>query len=417
MKIFWITNMVVGDLALSRGIKLTSGQWLNAEIDSEKSTGQNEIVVCTSGDRAEELIKDNIKYIVVPHGSVSAYSVTEEHVNDWQKLFDNEKPDIILVWGTEYDIGRCALIANNKKIPAVIYIQGVMCSIASNYRGGLSDKEISGFTTLLEKLRKTTVWDLEKRQSVRAAVEKECVMLADGVILENAWAEEQYKQMSPDLKIYKSRLPIKKDFAEYEWENGGYEPYSIVTTAANYPLKGLHKLIEAVKVVKERYPNVKLYIPGPNNVTTKGFKAKLTRSGYCRKIAADIKKYKLSENVIFTGPLTTIQYAERMKKSNVFVTASAIENHCSALREAMSVGVPCISSRVGGIPEYAIDRENCSLYEYSDYDSLAEKICELFEDEALRNKYSQNGKTKIKNMYTIENLMSLSDIYKEIMNV
>lgn len=417
MKIIWITNLVVGDLALSHGIKLTSGQWLNAEIDNEKNTGENEIVVCTSGEGAEELTKGNIRYIVLPHGNVSYYSVTEEKINDWKRLFDKEKPDIILVWGTEYDIGKCALSANNKKIPAVIYIQGVMKSIASNYRGGLSDKEISDFTTLVEKLRKTTVWDLEKSQSVRAEVEKEIVMLADGVIIENAWAEKQYKEISPKLKIFKSRLPIKKDFAKYEWKNGEFELYSIVTTAANYPLKGLHKLLEAVKIVKGRYPNVKLYVPGPNNVTTKGFKAKLTRSGYCRKVAEDIKKYQLNENVVFTGPLTTNQYAERMKKSNVFVTASAIENHCSALREAMSVGVPCISSRVGGIPEYAVDRENCSLYEYSDIESLAEKICELFEDGALRQKYSENGKLKIKTMYSEENLMSLNDIYKEIANV
>ena len=417
MKILWITNMIVGDLALSRGMKLTSGQWLNAEIDNEKSKGLNEIVICTSGTKATELEKDNIKYVVLAHGNVSSYFSTEERIADWKRVFEAEKPDLILVWGTEYDIGKCALLANQRKIPSLIYIQGVMRSIEKHYRGGLSDKEISKFTTLLEKVRKTTVWDLEKSQHIRAEVERECIKLADGVILENDWAEEQYREFSPDLKVFRSRLPIKKKFAEYSWQENEYEKYSIVTTAANYPLKGLHKLLEAINIVKGKYPNVKLYVPGQNNVTTKGFKSNLKRSGYCRKIANDMKRYGIEDNVVFTGPLSTEQYAERMRKSNAFVSASAIENHCSALREAMSCGVPCISSRVGGIPEYAKDRENCSLYEFSDSQALAEKICEIFEDESLRARYSENGKAKIKRMYNEENLMSLTEVYEKISTV
>ena len=416
MKILWITNMIVGDLALERGIKLTSGQWLNAEIDNEKRDGKNELVICTSANEATELCKDNIKYIVLSHGPVSLYSVSEEKILEWKSVFETEKPDLILVWGTEYDIGKCALIANDRKIPALIYIQGVMSSVAENYRGGLCDKEIKAFTTLFEKIRKTTVWDLEKRQCMRAEIERECIKLASGVVLENTWAEEQYKKISSDLKIFKSRLPIKKEFAEHNWREGEFEKHSIVTTAANYPLKGLHKLLLAIKLLKVKYPDVKLYVPGPNNVTTKGLRATITRSGYCRKIAKDIKKYGITENVVFVGPLSTEQYAERMRKSNVFVSASAIENHCSALREAMSAGVPCVASKVGGIPEYATHGENVSLYEFCDHESLADRICELFENEDLRRKYSENGKAKIKRMYSEENLASLGDIYKEICN-
>ena len=416
MKILWVINLVIGDLALSRGIKPTSGLWLDAEIENEKSKGLNEIVVCTSGIEAAQLQKDNIKYVVLPHGPVSTYVATEERIADWKHLFEEENPDLILVCGTEYDIGRCALLANEKKIPSIIYIQGVMTSIAEHYRGALSDKEIAAFTTMLERVRKTTVWDMEKRQQERARMEKEAIALADGVVLENDWAEAEYRRISADLKVYRSRLPIKKEFSEYAWREDEYEKYSIVTTAANYPLKGLYKLLLAIKLVKEKYPNVKLYVPGPNNVTSKGFRACLARSGYCRKIAKDIKKYGISENVVFTGPLSSSAYAEKMRTSNVFVTASAVENHCSALREAMSCGVPCIASKVGGIPEYATDGENCSLYEFSDHEGLAKKICELFESETLRRKYSENGKAKIKRMYTEENLLSLSEIYERIVH-
>lgn len=88
-----------------------------------------------------------------------------------------------------------------------------------------------------------------------------------------------------------------------------------------------------------------------------------------------------------------------MRSSELFVSASAIENHFSSLREAMSVGVPCVSSAVGGIPEYAVDGDNCSLYPFSDADALAKKIKELFENDQKKQQYSIRGKETIRRMY------------------
>ena len=133
MKILWVTNMPLGDLALSMGLKATSGQWLNAELETERALGQNEIVVCTSGAQATELSKDNIKYVVLAHGGVSHYAVTPDKIEDWRALLHSEQPDVLLVWGTEYDIGKCALLANQKKIPSLIYIQGKRLLFLNSY--------------------------------------------------------------------------------------------------------------------------------------------------------------------------------------------------------------------------------------------------------------------------------------------
>lgn len=414
MKILWVTNLIIGALAATKGIKSTSGQWLNAELETEIKKNENEIIVCTSDSASEKLTDKNISYIVLPHGSATNYSVTQEKINDWKTLLSETKPDLILVWGTEYNIGKCVLTANEKKIPSLIYIQGVMSSVAENYRGGLSDSQISRFTTLLERIRKTSVFCKERIQEIKASDEKETILLADGIITENDWSANIYKKIASNIKIYRNRLPIKEEFASYSWQENNYETHSIVTTSASYPLKGLHKLLEAVMLAKEKYADIVLYVPGPNIFEVKGFMARLKQSGYCKWIWKYIKKNNLQNNVKFTGPLTTKEYGERMQSSNLFITASAIENHCSSLREAMSVGVPCISSKVGGIPEYAKDRENCSLYDFNDTESLANKITELFENRELREKYSRAGKETIQSMYSPnEKFMSLGQIYKE----
>ena len=415
MKILWVTNAIIGALARQHGMKPTSGQWLNAELASEIEKKENEIIVCTSGVQEERYQEDNVTYVVLPHGGALNYAVSEEHVRDWRAVLDEFAPDVILVWGTEYDIGQCVLRANAKERPSLIYIQGVMTSVAEHYRGGLTDRQIQSFTTPLERVRKRTVFDMERLQQQRARCEAETVLLADGIIAENDWSIERYRRISPELRVFRNRLPIKREFAAYEWQQQNCRPHRIVTTAAAYPLKGIHQLLRAIRALKADYPDVELCVPGPNSFVVSGMRAKLTQSGYCAWIYRYIKKHKLEKNVTFVGPLTTEQYAELMRSSELFVSASAIENHCSSLREAMSVGVPCVSSAVGGIPEYAVDGDNCSLYPFAEVGILTEKVRALFESESLRVQYSLRGKETIRQMYASkEGFSSINEICKEI---
>ena len=80
--------------------------------------------------------------------------------------------------------------------------------------------------------------------------------------------------------------------------------------------------------------------------------------------------------------------AKKMSESNCFVMCSAIENHSSTLKEAMTVGVPCVASYVGGVPEYAVNDENCLLYRFEDYEVLAQHIIHLFESRDLCRRLS-----------------------------
>lgn len=47
-----------------------------------------------------------------------------------------------------------------------------------------------------------------------------------------------------------------------------------------------------------------------------------------------------------------------MLESNAFIMMSCIENHSSTLREAMYLGVPCISSAISSVPEFVTHGKN-----------------------------------------------------------
>ena len=83
---------------------------------------------------------------------------------------------------------------------------------------------------------------------------------------------------------------------------------------------------------------------------------------------------------------------ERMLRSHVFVSASSIENSPNTLGEAMLLGVPCVSSDVGGAKTMLVHEQDGLLYQADAPYMLAHNIHRIFRDRALAEKFSQNAK-------------------------
>ena len=64
-----------------------------------------------------------------------------------------------------------------------------------------------------------------------------------------------------------------------------------------------------------------------------------------------INKYKLNDKIELEGEKTYNEIAIEMQNANAFVLFSNIENLPLVLIEAMSTGMPIITTNVGGIPE------------------------------------------------------------------
>ena len=94
-----------------------------------------------------------------------------------------------------------------------------------------------------------------------------------------------------------------------------------------------------------------------------------------------------------------------------------IENHSSTLKEAMTVGVPCVASYVGGVPEYATSESNCLLYRFEDYEVMALQIMRLFESDDLCEKLSVNARNDMAESKRKNDFYLISkEIYKTIIN-
>lgn len=397
MKVFWITNIPIGRIAVELFNKPMGGLWMDAMLVQLRKTGKVDFVIATTTPTKETIKKeyDGINYYLLPGGHAVYYKRPEsEAMTEWKSILEKEKPDVLQIWGTEYSHAVPALkVAKEMGIPSVVYIQGVMSAI---------EKYADGLVKTSTRLRYITLRDIYRNQlwlnqngwfNKRAKVEKQILSLSGNIVVENNWAEWMCKAVNPSLGVFRIPLNINEVFFEKKWDVNTMVPHTIICNASGTAYKGLHVLLDALVLIKKEFPDVKLYVPG-GSVIVKGFRQRQRKPGYWSFITDKIKNLHLEENVIFTGYQTPLQLAERLSKANVFVLCSSVENHSSSLKEAMAIGVPSVASQVGGVMEYMENGVNGYSYRYGEFECIAGYIMKLFGDKELCKTVSISAREK-----------------------
>lgn len=395
MKSLWVVNKNCGALHIKNfGKKSTGGLWLDAMLDQVKEGSDDKVVVVN--------IEKQPKTRYLEDGQIVYYTLKGEPnfkydyqncdvISQWKAIIEKEQPDIIELWGTELPYGLAAISAA-PNIPVVVFIQGIIDSIARYYKSGMSDAELHQAISIRDVLTKSTISQIQKRFYTQSEYEHEIITKAKNIIVENEWAKAYCKRIAKDASVYYLPISISDSFKSKKWDINKITPHTLMCSAANYPIKGLHMLLKALALVKREYPDVKLYIPGTKISKPNSFIEYIKLDGYSKFILRMINNLGLQNVVSYTGRLTADEMALKMTEVNGFVMSSAIENHSSTLKEAMMVGTPCVASYVGGVPEYALNQYNCLLYRYEDYEVLANLIIELFRNRDLCMTLSENEK-------------------------
>jgi glycosyltransferase involved in cell wall biosynthesis len=89
---------------------------------------------------------------------------------------------------------------------------------------------------------------------------------------------------------------------------------------------------------------------------------------------------------------------------DLFVLTSRSEGLPNALMEAMAVGLPCVSTDVGGCRELIENGKTGYLVAPGDARAVADRILELSGDAGLRASMGQAGRRRIADGYSVERL-------------
>ena len=92
--------------------------------------------------------------------------------------------------------------------------------------------------------------------------------------------------------------------------------------------------------------------------------------------------------------------AEYYVKSKIYFHPSLLESQGISILEAMSFGLPCVASNVGGIPESILYGETGFLCEPQDINSFLKCLEELHNNEELYKKMSINSKPRVADYFS-----------------
>lgn len=405
MKILWIVNMVMPELAEHLNVQTSSsGTWM---IDISKMLSSqpdvNLAIACVHGDTYRKETVNGITYYTLPGTGKNMLFYTKKYEKIWKTVNEDFKPDLVHLHGTEYSHGL-SFLRSCPDVPAVVSIQGILNRIKDVDFGGLPLRNFIFGRSLKQTLRMNGEIELHRIHKKNAKYEQEILNRVKYINTVNTWDSALCCAINPKLKVFNLEYNLREEFySSQKWDIKTAENHTIFTNSGTTPLKGTHKLIEAIALLKNKYPHIKLLIPGM------GSNGKLVvNSSYSKYISKLISKYELQDNIEFLGRQTGAQMCENILKSRITVVPSAIEGTSLILREAMYLGCPVIASFRGGMADFVDDKADGFLYDYQEYPYLAQRIEQLFTNDDLCNTFSANA---IKKAEKAHNRQSNSDAY------
>lgn len=169
--------------------------------------------------------------------------------------------------------------------------------------------------------------------------------------------------------------------------------------------KGIFDLIEAINLIKDmdiiNKKKVKFIIGGTGKEED--------------RIRNLIMKYNLNNCIDMIGWVGGTKKEAILKECNLFVLPSYNEGLPIAILEAMSFGIPVISTNVGSIDEAVIHNNNGYLFKPGDIETLVKYICEILDDDNRWSKFSKESKNIVYSKFNITNYFKkFEEIYSDL---
>ncbi|MCP9198292.1 glycosyltransferase family 4 protein [Gramella sp. GC03-9] len=218
-----------------------------------------------------------------------------------------------------------------------------------------------------ERFRKSPEWIIEIFRSASANI------APSGFLL------QKLNPFFSNLKLIPNWIEIEK----YPYQQRSESRPSILWLRAFDQVYNPLLALETIELLRKTRPDVKLIMVGPD------------KDGSLNELKKIAEQKQLP--VHFTGKLSKQEWLALSRDCDIFINTTNIDNTPVSLIEAMALGLPVISTNVGGIP-YLIDHEeNGLLVPPGDAQEMAAAICRLLNEPGLAERISENGRTKVKN--------------------
>lgn len=178
------------------------------------------------------------------------------------------------------------------------------------------------------------------------------------------------------------------EYLKYEFEKKGYlvqkisntleiENYSFIKREKIAPkllyVRAFDKVynplmaIEVLRKLVKIYPEAKLCMIGPD------------KDGSLKKAEELVLKYNLLNNIEITGFLSKKEWHKKAEEYDIFINTTNLDNTPVSVIEAMALGLPVISTSVGGIPYLIENKEDGLLVAKNDVEKMVTCVISLID--------------------------------------
>jgi glycosyltransferase involved in cell wall biosynthesis len=199
----------------------------------------------------------------------------------------------------------------------------------------------------------------------------------------------KFLKINPD-KIHVIQSPPPKELLDFEFKIEKFKEikkkYNLPEKYIFYPAQSWYhknhiRLVEAFKIVNEKYKDIYLILTGSQ------------RNNY-NNLMKKIKELNLENKAIHLGYIDYEDLPYLYKMSMMLVMPSLFESISIPIYEAFALKVPVCSSNVVALPEQVEDAG--LLFDPFNVKDIAEKILMYIENEALKQEKVEKGYKKIK---------------------
>lgn len=163
-------------------------------------------------------------------------------------------------------------------------------------------------------------------------------------------------------------------------EQLSYKGTVITTVGRLVPWKGFLELVEVVALLKKDIPDITLVIIGDGPLQ--------------KALEEKIATLTLQDSVRLVGKLGKDALGVAIKGSDLFVLNTSYEGLSHQLLEVMDLGIPIVTTRVGGNPELIVEGVSGLMVPPKDNQELYSAIKRVLQNEDLRTFMVQNARVR-----------------------
>lgn len=402
MRILWICNVPI--IKTRKNINVWCGGWMTSTAELLEKRDDMELLVCYPQSESKVFLKER-------KGRVRICGFYAENKNEYdirleemfRRIDSLYMPEVVHIFGTEYPHAYSAIRVWFDK--AVVSVQGLIGVCAKHYLTGIPAKIV-----YRQNFENRSVYSDLQCLKNRGKYERGTLKYARNIIGRTEWDYACVRLINPEARYFKCNEILRKCFYDGEWKYEACKKHSILISQANYPIKGFHIFLRALKLIKKRFPDVTVIVAGePLEIGQR------TRDSYTDYVIGLIETWNFKKNVKFIGVQSEEKMREQFLKAHVFVLPSLIENSPNSLGEAMILGTPCIASGVGGVNSLMKHGEEGFIYQVDAEYMLAYYVGKIFEDRCMAEKLSGSARVRAHETYNRKiNLEELITVYRNV---